>query len=118
MALTDQYCPHFHHTIELLGRRWTGVIVRVLATAPRRFGDIRAAIPGLSDRLLTNRLQELEAEGLVDRCERDGNACYRLSEKGAGAAASPRRAQLVAQRWACEERPAERPGRIRSDRVQ
>ena len=100
MALTDQYCPHFHHTIELLGRRWTGVIVRVLATAPRRFGDIRAAIPGLSDRLLTNRLHELEAEGSSIVASETATPAIGLSEKGQELHAGPRGAQLVAQRWA------------------
>jgi len=61
------FCPRFHHAVELIGRRWTGVIVRVLLQGPRRFSELAAAVPGLSERLLAQRLRELEAEGLVVR---------------------------------------------------
>lgn len=60
-------CPRFHRAIELVGRRWTGAIVRVLLGGPRRFNELLAAIPGISDRLLTERLRELEAAGLITR---------------------------------------------------
>jgi DNA-binding HxlR family transcriptional regulator len=64
---TRAFCPRFHHAVELIGRRWTGVIVRVLLQGPRRFSEIASAVPGLSERLLSQRLRELEAEGLVVR---------------------------------------------------
>jgi DNA-binding HxlR family transcriptional regulator len=51
----------------LIGRRWTGAILRAQLSGATRFGDLAAAIPGLSDRLLSERLKELEAEGLVRR---------------------------------------------------
>jgi DNA-binding HxlR family transcriptional regulator len=60
-------CPRFHKAIELIGRRWTGAIIRVLLPGPRRFNELLSAIPGVSDRLLTERLRELEAEGLITR---------------------------------------------------
>lgn len=60
-------CPRFHRAIELVGRRWTGAIIRVLLAGPRRFNELLAAIPGISDRLLTERLRELEAENLIRR---------------------------------------------------
>ncbi|MDP9024682.1 MAG: helix-turn-helix transcriptional regulator [Candidatus Eremiobacteraeota bacterium] len=60
-------CPKFHRAVELVGRRWTGAVVRVLLGGPRRFNELLAAIPGISDRLLTERLRELEAEGLIVR---------------------------------------------------
>ncbi len=63
----ERYCPSFHHTIELLGRRWNGVILQALMTHTERFGEIRDAIPGLSDRLLAERLRELEREGFLSR---------------------------------------------------
>jgi DNA-binding HxlR family transcriptional regulator len=53
--------------MDLLGRRWTGVILRVLLTGPHRFSEILAAVPGLSDPLLTLRLRELEAKRLLER---------------------------------------------------
>jgi DNA-binding HxlR family transcriptional regulator len=60
-------CPHFHAAIELIGKRWTGAIVCALTGGPMRFGELGKAVPGLSDRLLSQRLRELEEEGLVER---------------------------------------------------
>ena len=57
----------FQHAIELVGKRWTGAIVRTLFNGPQRFNAILAAIPDLSDRLLAERLKELESEGIVLR---------------------------------------------------
>ncbi len=56
-------CPHFHAAIELIGKRWTGAIVCALTERPMRFGELGKAVPGLSDRLLSQRLRELEEEG-------------------------------------------------------
>lgn len=61
------FCPRFQYAIELLGRRWVGAIVRVLTRGPARFNEVLSAVPGLSDRLLTERLRELEREGIVLR---------------------------------------------------
>ncbi len=61
------FCPTYHRAIELIGRRWTGVILRAMLSGAARFSDIAAAVPGLSDRLLSERLKELEAEGIVSR---------------------------------------------------
>ena len=61
------FCPRFQYAIELLGRRWVGAIVRVLTKGPARFNELLSAVPGLSDRLLTERLRELEREGIVSR---------------------------------------------------
>ncbi|QZY27759.1 winged helix-turn-helix transcriptional regulator [Nocardioides coralli] len=79
-----RYCPSFHHTVELLGRRWNGVILHTLMGTAGRFGEIRAVIPGLSDRLLAERLRELEGEGLVSRrCSGvSGAPRYQLTAKG------------------------------------
>jgi DNA-binding HxlR family transcriptional regulator len=60
-------CPHFHAAIELIGKRWTGAIICALTERPMRFGELGKAVPGLSDRLLSQRLRELEGEGLVQR---------------------------------------------------
>jgi len=62
-----ELCPRYHRAVELIGRRWTGAIVRTLMNGPRRFNELLAAIPGISDRLLTERLRELEAEKVVRR---------------------------------------------------
>ncbi len=79
-----RYCSSFHQTVELLGRRWNGVILDALMAHAERFGEIRAAIPGLSDRLLAERLRELEREGLVERiCPAGGGPPrYVLTDKG------------------------------------
>lgn len=78
-------CPRFHKTIELVGRRWTGAIVELLLTGPQRFTALRVAVPGLHDRLLSERLKELEAEGLVTRrvySETPVRIEYVLTDKG------------------------------------
>jgi DNA-binding HxlR family transcriptional regulator len=61
------FCPLFHHAIELIGRRWTGAILRALSRGADRFSTLTETIPGLSDRMLSERLKELEAEGIVAR---------------------------------------------------
>jgi DNA-binding HxlR family transcriptional regulator len=80
-------CPHFHAAIELIGKRWTGAIVCALTEGPLRFGELAKAVPGLSDRLLSQRLRELEDEGLVGREVEAGSpvrVTYSLTEAGAG----------------------------------
>jgi DNA-binding HxlR family transcriptional regulator len=62
-------CPHFHQAVELVGKRWTGAILYVLiqAPGPLRFSEIAHAVPDLSDRLLSERMKELERCGIVER---------------------------------------------------
>lgn len=67
MEQLSPYCEVYSRAIEILGRRWTGAILRALMAGRTRFNDIAHTIPGLSDRLLSERLKELEAEGLVTR---------------------------------------------------
>jgi DNA-binding HxlR family transcriptional regulator len=78
-------CPHFHHAIELIGKRWTGAIVVALTEGPMRYAELGKAVPGLSDRLLSQRLRELEEEGLVERQVEAGTpvrVTYSLTEAG------------------------------------
>jgi DNA-binding HxlR family transcriptional regulator len=63
----SEFCNYYASLMDLLGRRWMGVILRVLMSGPHRFSEILSAIPGLSDPLLTQRLRELEGRKLVDR---------------------------------------------------
>ena len=63
----DEMCPRYQRAVEILGKRWTGLIIRVLIPRPRRFGEMTEAVSGLSDRLLSERLKELEACGIVER---------------------------------------------------
>ena len=66
-AHTPSLCPRYHRAIELIGRRWSGAILQVMRGGVVRFSDMAAAIPGLSDRMLSERLKELEAELLIER---------------------------------------------------
>jgi len=60
-------CPRYEHAIQLLGKRWTGLLLYTLLDGPRRFCELTAAVEGLSDRVLSDRLRELEEEGVVER---------------------------------------------------
>lgn len=78
-------CPRFHCAIELVGRRWTGAILSAMLMGASRFTDIIHAVPGLSDRLLSERLKELEANGIVLRevhPETPVRIEYHLTKKG------------------------------------
>lgn len=66
-ALVPALCPRFHRASELVGRRWTGAIIFVLLKSRCRFATLRDAIPDITDRMLSERLQELEDEGIVER---------------------------------------------------
>ena len=85
VAFDGAFCPTFHRAVELIGRRWTGAIVRALLCDIVRFGELTEAIPDLSDRMLSERLKELEAEGIVARVVIPSTPVrveYRLTEKG------------------------------------
>ena len=66
-VILDEACRGFQTAIEIVGRRWSAAILRALALGAERFGDIRWRVDGISDRLLSLRLKELEAEGLITR---------------------------------------------------
>ena len=95
-------CPHFHAAIELIGKRWTGAILCALTEGPLRFGELARAIPGLSDRLLSQRLRELEGKGLVQREVESGTpvrVSYSLTEKGVELEPAIRELKQWARRW-------------------
>ncbi len=78
-------CPRFHRASELIGRRWTGAILYLLLKARCRFATLRSAIPTITDRMLSERLQELEKEGIVERTvvpETPVRVEYALTKKG------------------------------------
>src|SRR4029077_19990322 len=84
-TFSTAFCPYYHHAVELIGRRWTGAILRALLAGIQRFSDVASAIPGLSDRMLSERLRELEAEGIVKRlvrAEKPVRVEYLLTQKG------------------------------------
>ncbi len=95
-------CPLFHAAIELIGKRWTGAIISALTEGPLRFGELGRAVPGLSDRLLSQRLRELEDEGLVEREVEAGTpvrVTYSLTEKGAELRPAIGELKQWAKRW-------------------
>jgi DNA-binding HxlR family transcriptional regulator len=80
-----ELCPRFHQAVELIGRRWTGAIIRVLQQGRTRFKGLASAIPEMTDRMLSERLRELEQEGIVTRFvipETPVRVEYELTEKG------------------------------------
>jgi DNA-binding HxlR family transcriptional regulator len=96
-------CPLYHEAIEMIGRRWTGAIVAVLLDGgPLRFSEIRHAVPDLSDRLLSERLKDLEAHGVVTRRVDAGppvHTRYALTAKGRSLQPAVTELRTWAQRW-------------------
>jgi DNA-binding HxlR family transcriptional regulator len=95
-------CPFYHEAIELVGRRWTGAILRVLMDGPMRFCEVGQAVPELSDRLLSARMKELEARGIVERTVHTGPPVrveYSLSDMGRELGPTLNQLQEWAQRW-------------------
>ena len=98
----SKVCARFHHAVELIGRRWTGAIISVMLRGPQGFNEMLAAVPGLSDRLLTERLRELEAEGLARRTVLPGppvRVHYELTESGRELEPVVERLGKWAERW-------------------
>lgn len=80
-----EMCPRYEHAIQLLGKRWTGLILDALLKGPQRFCEMTAVVEGLSDRVLSDRLRELELEGIVERIvypQIPVRVEYRLTPKG------------------------------------
>ena len=85
LAPTGSICPRYEHAIQLLGKRWTGLLLDALMEGPRRFCELTATVEGLSDRVLSDRLRELEVEGVVERTvypQIPVRVEYKLTEKG------------------------------------
>ena len=62
-----EICPRYELAIGILGKRWTGLILRVLEDGPKRFSDVTDSIPGISAKVLTERMKELEEHSIVHR---------------------------------------------------
>lgn len=95
-------CDKFHRAIELVGRRWTGAIIFVLLQSRSRFADLRAAIPDITDRMLSERLQELEEEGVLERAvfpETPVRVEYALTRKGRALASAFEAIGEWANKW-------------------
>jgi DNA-binding HxlR family transcriptional regulator len=95
-------CTPFHHAIELIGRRWTGAIISLLLQTRCRYATLRDAIPDITDRMLSERLQELESEGIVERTvipETPVRVEYSLTKKGRALATAVEAISDWAHRW-------------------
>ncbi|UGY92613.1 winged helix-turn-helix transcriptional regulator [Streptomyces gobiensis] len=110
MAEPQESCTSPEHGLtrvfQVLGKRWTGMIIAALMSGPGHFAELRRAVPGISERMLSDRLAELASLGLVLRCVEEGpplRVCYRLTE--AGLALKPAMVELT--RWAEECLPEE-----------
>jgi DNA-binding HxlR family transcriptional regulator len=95
-------CPRYHHAVELIGRRWNGAIVRILLDRASRFAEIAAGVPDISDRMLAERLKELESEGVVVRTvipETPVRVEYSLSDMGRALEPTIRALSVWAEEW-------------------
>lgn len=98
----EKVCPDFHAAVELIGRRWAGAIVWALRDGARYYAEISYSVPGLSDRLLSQRLRELEEAGIVERAVHPGTpprVSYALTEKGDALEPALRELRAWAKRW-------------------
>jgi DNA-binding HxlR family transcriptional regulator len=95
-------CSAYHRAVEMIGKRWTGAIVFVLLDGPLRFSEVKVLVPDLSDRLLSERMKELESEGIVERNVIDGMPVrveYCLTQKGQALEPAVRSLRVWARSW-------------------
>lgn len=109
-------CERFHQAIELIGGRWTGAIIQLLLRGPARYCTLREAVPDISDRMLSERLRELEAEGIVERIvlpETPVRVEYKLTPKGEALEPTLKALSKWAERFIEDEKPAATAKRAR-----
>jgi DNA-binding HxlR family transcriptional regulator len=96
-------CEHFQRAAGLIARRWSPLIISALLAGNARFTEIRDAVPGLSDRLLSERLKELEAAGIVTRTVTPATPVrieYGLTDQGRDLSGVLEELRTWAERWA------------------
>ena len=106
---SQAFCPYFHEAVELIGSRWTGAIIRAMLSGISHFTELKAVVPGLSDRMLSERLKELEAEGIVVRQVTPSTPVrveYGLTEKGRALAEPIGSISAWANDWLVDQVPA------------
>lgn len=97
-----QMCPRYEKAVEVLGKKWTGLIIRILLAGRKRFGEFKTQAPELSDRILSERLKELEDEGIVNRLVSNTKPVlieYELTQKGLALEPMVQSIQAWAERW-------------------
>ncbi|OAB46446.1 winged helix-turn-helix transcriptional regulator [Paenibacillus antarcticus] len=95
-------CPRFESAFSFLGKRWNGLIIQTLMSGPKRFKDISSLIPSMSDKMLSERMKDLELEGIVVRHvypETPVRIEYELTEKGKGLRSVMEQIQFWAEKW-------------------
>lgn len=113
MARDSALCAKFHKAVELIGRRWSGAVIQLLLRGPSRFAELRDGVPDISDRMLSERLRELEEEGIVLRTvipETPVRVEYSLTPKGRALEPALGAIGKWAERWADDEPQARRRG--------
>lgn len=98
----EQMCPRYERAFEVLGKKWTGLILRILMSGPKRFSEFRGQVPEVSDRLLSERLKELEDQGIVNRIVHNTKPVlieYELTDKGKALEPVVHQVQLWAEKW-------------------
>ena len=106
-------CPKYEKAVDLLGKRWTALILYCLMDRPRRFTEMREFVAGLSDRLLSERLQELEEAGIVERrvhAVRPVLIEYSLTDKGSDLRKVVEAIAAWAHQWDPSPDPTHSPG--------
>lgn len=114
---TPELCSRFHKASELIGRRWTGAILFVLLGSRCRYATLRTAIADITDRMLSDRLHELEREGIVERQvvpETPVRVEYSLTRKGRALAPVIAAISQWADKWEREQVRTSGPGARRS----
>ncbi len=106
MALQRALCARFHAAVELVGRRWTGAVIQLLLHGRMRYAELRGAIPDISDRMLSERLRELEGEAILARIvvpETPVRVEYELTEKGRALERALAEIGKWAERWGTDQ---------------
>src|SRR5262245_18403065 len=109
MGPRQHLCAKFHKAVAFIGGQWTGAVIRLLLNDRMRFAELRAAIPDISDRMLSERLRELEGEGMLARIvvpETPVRVDYELTEKGRALEQALCAVGRWAERWVSDVRPA------------
>ncbi|WP_438351435.1 winged helix-turn-helix transcriptional regulator [Paenibacillus sp. FA6] len=95
-------CPRFETAFSFLGKRWNGLIIQGLMNGPKRFKDISNLIPSMSDKMLSERMKDLELEGILVRHvypETPVRIEYELTDKGRGLKPVMDQIQSWAESW-------------------
>jgi DNA-binding HxlR family transcriptional regulator len=98
----ESICPRYHKAVELIGRRWSGAIISAMLAGNTRYHEIRQSVPEISDRMLAERLRELETEGVVDRhvfATTPVRIEYELTAKGRALEAAIVAIEIWANKW-------------------